>query len=69
MAKRQTLMAQTVLDVAAQIAGQPVDEARAERYAAIHEPILQAISGLRAMPLKNIEPAILFRPVGGSSNE
>ena len=70
MGKRKALTARTIAAVASEIAGHPLDDERAAAYAMAYEPILQAMEALRAMPLKNVEPAILFRPVaGGTSND
>lgn len=63
MAKREAVTAATVAAVARQYAGHPLDEARAEAYAAAYEPLLEQIAALRSLPLKDIEPAVVFRPL------
>ena len=62
MSKRDPITAATVAAVAAQNAGHPLDAERAARYAQAFEPILQMIAGLRKLPLKDVEPACIFRP-------
>jgi len=63
MSKRETITAATVAAVARQYAGHPLDEARAAAYAAALEPLLAQIAGLRGLPLKDVEPAPIFRPL------
>ncbi len=53
----------TVAAVAAEIAGHPLEPARADAYAAALEPILQQMDALRALPIKDVEPAVIFRPI------
>lgn len=62
MGKRRPITAKTVAAVAAENAGHPIDGDRAAGYAGALEPILQMIDGLRALPLKDVEPALVFRP-------
>ena len=62
MSKRKAISAQTLSQVASENAGHPLDEARASAYAEAFEPILRLLDGLRALPLKNIEPATTFKP-------
>lgn len=61
--KRKPIQAATLQAVAAQYTGQPIDEARARSYLAYMEPICEMLSGLRNLPLKDIEPAITFSPI------
>lgn len=63
MGKREPITAETVAAVARQNAGHPLEPARAAAYAAALEPLLEQISTLRRLPLKEIEPAVLFRPI------
>ena len=62
MSKRKTINAETLIGVASENAGHPIDEARASAYAGAFEPILGLLDELRALPLKNIEPAVIFTP-------
>lgn len=62
MPVRQPFTAATAAAVAAEVAGHPLDSARAATYAQIFEPILQAMDQLRRLPLKDIEPACVFAP-------
>ena len=63
MGKRTTITAETVAAVAAQNAGHPLEANRAEGYAQALEPILQQLEILRGLPLKDVEPAVVFRPI------
>ena len=56
------MQASTVAAMAAENAGHPLEGTRAAGYAEILEPILQQLEQLRALPLKEIEPAVIFRP-------
>ena len=62
MKKRQPISADTIARVAAENAGHPIDAERAAAYAEALEPILQLLDGLRELPLKEVEPATVFRP-------
>ncbi|HJP34636.1 MAG: hypothetical protein QF609_13005 [Gammaproteobacteria bacterium] len=68
MSKRESVTSDTIQAVAAQYAGQGLDPTRAEAYLAYAEPIYQMFEGLRALPLKDVEPAIVFQPVEGSES-
>ena len=61
--KREPISADTMQAVAAEYAGQPIDDARAKTYLGYMEPICEMFSGLRKLPLKDLEPAVIFRPV------
>ena len=61
--KRESIRADTIQAVAAEYAGQPIDAERAESYRAYLEPICALFSSLRKLPLKDIEPGVIFRPV------
>lgn len=69
MKERETVTATTVAAVAAENAGHPLAAARAARYAQTLEPILQMIMSLRDLPLKDVEPACVFRPLEGERDE
>ncbi len=62
MSNRRPLSADTVASVSAEIAGNPLSPERAAARAEGMEPILQLIDGLRTVPLKEVEPAMIFRP-------
>ncbi|WP_417516577.1 hypothetical protein [Minwuia sp.] len=69
MGKRRPVRAETVSAVAAENAGHPLDDARAAIYAEALEPILQGMEAIRALPLKNLEPATVFQPVEGKRHD
>lgn len=62
MSNRKTITAETLIGVASENAGHPIDQARAGAYAEAYEPILGLLDELRALPLKDIEPAVIFTP-------
>jgi hypothetical protein len=63
MGKRKPITPATVAAVAAENAGHSLEPERAAAYAAALEPILQQMQVLRVLPLKDVEPAVVFRPV------
>lgn len=63
MGVRKPVTPETVAGMAAENAGHPLEPARAAEYAEALEPILQGMEVLRALPLKNVEPAVVFQPV------
>ena len=62
MKKRTPITADTIAKVAAQNAGHPIDAERAAAYADAFEPILKLFDDLRELPLKDVEPAVTFKP-------
>ena len=69
MGKRKAITAATVAAVAAENAGHPLDHDRAARYAESLEPVLGMIAGLRTLPLKDVEPACVFHPERGDTDD
>jgi hypothetical protein len=63
MGKRTPITPATVAAVAAENAGHPLGPERATAYASALEPVLRQMQVLRALPLKDVEPAVVFRPV------
>jgi Asp-tRNA(Asn)/Glu-tRNA(Gln) amidotransferase C subunit len=55
--------------VAAELAGQPVSDEKAAVHAEIFENIMQMIESLRELPIKDVEPAVIFRPVERDGDE
>ena len=62
MSKRKAISAETLMRVAGENAGHPIDAERASAYAEAFEPILQLLDNLRELPLKDVEPAMIFKP-------
>ena len=62
MKSRKPVTSQTIRGMAAQLAGAPVTPVRAKDHAAAFEPLMAAIAGLRSLPLKDSEPAVVFAP-------
>lgn len=62
MESRKPLTAETLRRVAEQLAGLPVTREQAAGHAALFETLMTAIARLRSLPLKDTEPALMFRP-------
>lgn len=69
MNERKPVTATTVAAVAAENAAHPLAAERAVRYAQALEPILQMVARLRALPLKDVEPACVFRPLEADQDD
>ncbi len=69
MGERKPITAETVAAGAQQNAGHALEPGRAAAYAEALEPILGIMEQLRALPLKDVEPAPVFTPVEGVSND
>ena len=69
MSTRSPITPKTLQSVAAEIAGQPISAEKAAAHTEIFENIMQMIASLRDLPIKDVEPAVIFRPVerGGDS--
>ncbi|MSO69558.1 MAG: hypothetical protein EXQ98_04680 [Alphaproteobacteria bacterium] len=65
MTSRKPVDPKTLSAVASEIAGLRISAETAKNHAAIYEPILQGIEGLRRLNLKNVEPAVIFHPIEG----
>ena len=53
----------TVSALAREIAGVPLDETAAASHAKMLAALMEEIEALRALPLDDVEPAVIFRPV------
>ncbi|PPR26867.1 MAG: hypothetical protein CFH38_00425 [Alphaproteobacteria bacterium MarineAlpha10_Bin1] len=69
MTTRSPITPQTLQSVAAELAGQPVSDEKAAAHAEIFENIMQMIESLRELPIKDVEPAVIFRPVERDGDE
>ena len=69
MSSRSPITPKTLHSVAAELAGQPISAEKAAAHAEMFENIMQMIASLRDLPIKDVEPAVIFRPVerGGDS--
>jgi len=69
MSTRSSITPKTLQSVSAELAGQPISVEKAAAHAEMFENIMQMIASLRDLPIKDIEPAVTFRPVerGGDS--
>jgi hypothetical protein len=62
MGKRTPISGNTIAAVATELAGHPLPNDRLPVYAAVMEQIMQGLEMLRTLPLKDIEPALIFVP-------
>ncbi len=62
MSSRAPITAETIRSAAAQLVGRPVTPAVAAEHAASFEPLMEMIAGLRGLPLKEVEPPVVYRP-------
>jgi|GEM_PF-1354593 len=69
MSARGPLTPNGVQAVAAELAGQPVDAEKAAVHAEVFENIMQMIETLRELPIKDVEPAVIYRPVERKEGE
>ena len=63
MSARSPVTPETLKSVADELAGQPVSAEKAAAHAEMFENIMQMIESLRELPIKDVEPAVIFRPV------
>ena len=63
MSARNPVTPNTLKSVAAELAGQPISAEKAAAHAEMFENIMQMIASLRELPIKDVEPAVIFRPV------
>ena len=63
MSKSSPITSKTLQSVAAELAGQPISAEKAAAHAEMFENIMQMIESLRELPIKDVEPAVIFRPV------
>ena len=62
MTPRAPITPDTIQATAAEVVGQPVTPTVAAEQAAAFEPLMALIASLRALPLKELEPPVLYRP-------
>ena len=63
MSESSPITSKTLQSVAAVLAGQPISAENAAAHAEMFENIMQMIESLRDLPIKDVEPAVIFRPV------
>ncbi|MEO1194356.1 MAG: hypothetical protein AAFY02_21595 [Pseudomonadota bacterium] len=63
MSKRKPVTAETVAAVAADSAGHRLPPARVAAMTEMVEMVAQQMVTLRQLPLKDCEPAVMFRPI------
>ena len=59
---RESVTPDTIEAVATGLADVPVSPERARNHAAVFESLMTVIAGLRSLPLKEVEPAVIFAP-------
>ena len=62
MTPRAPITPNAIQAIAAEVVGQPVTPTVAAELAAAFEPLMAMIADLRALPLKELEPPVLYRP-------
>jgi len=63
MAARDELKVETLRALAAEIAGETYGPDQIATHQTVMTGVLDAIDKLRALPLKEVEPAVVFQPV------
>lgn len=63
MPNRKPVATPTVEGMAAEIAGLPLGPGRAKLHAEVLEGLVAEIARLRELPLKDVEPAFVYRPI------
>jgi len=63
MPPRKKLRQTTIKGVASELAALPLGPGRAKLHAEMLEPLISEIARLRDLPLKEIEPAFIYRPI------
>lgn len=63
MSARSPITPETLQSVASELVGEPLSSERAAAHAEAFQGIMQMIESLRSLPIKNLEPAVIFRPV------
>lgn len=63
MIKRNPIKPETLQSVSAELAGQPISSEKAKIHAEVFENIMQMVETLRELPIKDVEPAVIFHPV------
>jgi hypothetical protein len=64
---REPVTRTTIQAVAAGLADVPAPPEKAESHAAVFEPLMAMIAGLRSLPLKEMEPAVLYAAEEGEA--
>ena len=71
MHNRKPINPETIKNLSTELTGLPVDDEKAQIHAEVFETLMKKIELLRSLPIKDIEPAVVFRPVkrsGGDSS-
>ena len=63
MTRRHEVRPATVQALAADYAGRPLSDERAAAFAKLLEASQRQLAALRRLPLKDAEPAMVFRPL------
>ena len=63
MTTRSPITPETLQSASAELAGQPISSEKAAVHAEIFDNIMQMIETLRELPIKDVEPAVTFRPI------
>ncbi len=63
MTTKSPISPETLQSISSELAGQPISSEKAAVHAEIFENIMQMIESLRQLPIKDVEPAVTFRPI------
>ncbi len=63
MTNRKPVARQTLAGIAAELADMPVSDDALEGHLSALTPLMREIDRLRALPLKDVEPAPVYAPI------
>jgi hypothetical protein len=61
--ERAAIRAQTLIRIGIEHAEMKLSEKKAKAHAGLYEELLSEIARLRTLPLKDVEPSMIFSPV------
>ena len=62
---RQSITSELIQGMASQLHDVPASAEKAQAHAAAFDGLMAMIGGLRTLPLKEVEPAVVFAPLEG----
>ncbi len=63
MSNRKPVARQTLAGIAAELADIPVSDDALKGHLSALTPLMEEIDRLRALPLKDVEPALVYAPI------
>lgn len=67
MTNRKPVARQTLAGIATELADIPVSDKALEGHLSALTPLMEEIDRLRALPLKDVEPALVYAPIEDGS--